>query len=173
MVARSILFSFVVSIASLVIVAYAPITTTDSSEGKAYSPYREELDALREKTAKGLHPSAPEWDELEKLTEKNNEWFESRRVAQIAESKSTSGILRSWKRRSSLLSPVVMLLWGVLFYFFMRNRPPKKQALLALTFPVVLVFAQLMSLLEVALIVLVVLAIWMWLRRNPPGPESA
>lgn len=171
MVARSILFSFVVSIVSLAVVAYAPITTTDTSGEQVYSPYREELDALHEKTARGLPPSAPEWDELEKLAEKNKAWFEEHRAAQIAESKSMSGVLRSWKRRSSFLSPVMMLLWGVLYYFFMRNKPPEKQALLVLTFPVALLFAQLMSLLQVALIASVVLAIWIWFQFKQSDPE--
>jgi hypothetical protein len=78
MVMKKLLFSLFASLISLALVTVAPIEITLRSTGKVFSPYHEELNALHAKTAKGLHPSASEWKELQELTEKNNRWFERR-----------------------------------------------------------------------------------------------
>ncbi len=71
MVVRSLVFSFLISLISIVIVAYAPIKVTVRSTGMVYSPFLEELLELNTKAEKGLHPSSPVWKRLDDLSEKN------------------------------------------------------------------------------------------------------
>lgn len=169
MMKNSLLFSFLVSILSLIIVFVAPIEISIRDTGKVYSPYREELDALRLKTEKGLHPSAPEWKRFDELLEKNNQWFEEHHKEYLRNTATSAR--EAWKKKSDYVSPVIMLLWGILFYFFFRHQMESK-ALFVLTFPIILLITQLMSILEVVLISFAVLIVYFWFVLNKKNVEQ-
>ncbi len=103
------------------------------------------------------------------LLDRNTRWHEEHKKEFLAKSSTTA--LRAWKKKSSLLMPGIMVLWGVLFYFFYRCKP-SNTALLVLVLLVVLTIAQLMSLLELVLIAFAVLAIWFWFLLKPPNSNE-
>jgi len=142
----------VLSLISLCIVLYTPLDINVREGDKNYSPYRDEIDKLRPKAESGMKLS--EYEYYESLIEKNSRWFEEERAKNVE--RSAASALNAWKKKSSRLAPAIVVLWAFSFYLYFRRKPPKNQAWLALTFPVLLTVAGLMSLLEGVLIAFVV-----------------
>ncbi len=162
MVRQALLLSFTLSLLSLCIVLYSPLEIEIRDKDRIYSPYREELDLLRSKAESGMKPK--EYQYYESLIEKNNRWFEEEKKNH--DKWSATSALKAWRKKSDFLAPGIMILWGLAFYFYFKQKP-KKQALLVLTFPALLTVAGLMSLLESVLIAFTVLVIWfLWLIRG-------
>lgn len=161
MIIKSLLFSLLLSTLSVIIVAYAPIEISLRETGEVYSPYRDEIDQLEKNASKGITPSESEY--LSSLIEKNNRWFEEEHKEYL---KNTStNAVGAWKTKSNIVSPAIMLLWGVIFYFCYR-RKTGPYALFVLVVPLILLIAQLMSMLEVVLISFAVLIVYFWLVIN-------
>lgn len=157
---RILSFSLVMSLASLMIVLVAPITLTEDGPRVGSSPYRKQLDALHLKAEKGMHPSAPEWKQIEELSQRNNAWFDEVQSRNLPSGSLSA--LAVWKMKSSKLAPGLMLFWGVCFYFFIRKKS-HISTISVLVFPVMLTAFQLLSLLSLLLISLAVCGVYFYL----------
>ncbi len=158
-------FSFIVSLISLLLVFVSPFQITEVEkekaakiiDGKIYSPYREEVDRLLEEGKNGM--TSVQLDEWEAAVDKNNKWFEeyNKDPEKFTELSSSE----AWKKKSGYHAPVVALMWGMLFYIFYKSAPIER-SLLVLVVPVFLTVAHLMPLVESVLIALAVLLVWFW-----------
>lgn len=157
---RILFFSLAMSLVSLIIILIAPVTLTEYSSSVGPSPYRQELEMLSSKLEKGLPPDAPEWRLRDELIKKNNDWFDEAGKKRLVSK--TLDPLAVWTMKSSKLALVVMLLWAVCFYFFIRTKPDMN-ALLVLAFPVLLTALKLFSLLSFLLISVAVCGIFFYL----------
>jgi len=166
---KPVIFSLVLSILSLAIVAFFPLNITLITSGPIYSPYHNEIEALRVKTTNGLHPSAPEWKILDDLIMKNEEWFEAEKNKLMRSDPTIIHFEAWWEKKGEYLSPVVMIVWGAAFYIFFNNKSDYKN-LMVLIFPIIFAIAQLMPVLEVLLISFIILTIYFWfLTREKYG----
>lgn len=159
MVMRSLLFSLILSLVSLLFVGAIPIDVPVKDEAKVYSPYREEIDTLLEKGKNEMRPS--EFARLNRLIKRNNEWFD-KNIPETPEV-TASDALDAWKEKSAYLAPLIMVVWGVGFLLFCR-REVNIVSLMVLVFPVVLTIVGLMPLLEFVLVAVSVFAIWFWFQ---------
>ena len=153
MIVRYLIFSFFVSLLSLLVVLFTPLEIPLREHEIIYSPYHEELEQLSAK--EGFTPK--ENDYHLNLIEKNNWWFDEQRIEYIKNT--ASNPTAAWKKKSNRLILLIMIMWTVLFYFF-HKRKCGKYAPVVLVFPIVLSVAQLMSVLEVVAISAIVLGVW-------------
>jgi hypothetical protein len=167
MLIKPVAFSFVVSVLSLILVLVWPLELLISESDKEHSPYLGEIEQLLEKGEDGL--TTAEYEALIELSAKNNLWFEERDNAKVA---NVSGeALNAWKARSSRIAPIIMVIWALLFYFFFV-RYPGNQSWLVLVYPVLLTGLQLMSILQLLLIVFAILGIRFWFLVHPMTSSS-
>lgn len=74
--------SVLVFLISIVLILFLPFDIISTVKEIGPSPYRDRINELYEITGKGLHPSAPEFGELDLLVENNNIWHEQRRSSE-------------------------------------------------------------------------------------------
>ena len=148
------IFSFAVTLISIfVVLASFMLFPTELGLIPA-SPYSSELEKLAAEGEVTL--TQKEYERLLDLIEANDLWYRER--MEISSEELISMEREDWQRRSSLLAPAVMLIWGVLFYFFYM-RWPSRYALLVLSFPILFAVAGAMTVIEVLLIAFAVLVV--------------
>ena len=136
-----------------------PINVTISETGNIYSPYQDEIDKLLEKGNHGLNPI--EVEHLNKLIDKNNQWHANHYTGFV--NSIPNYPLNIWKKKTNYLIPLIILLWGIYFYYFYKKTKDNR-TLSILVMPIVLSIFQIMTLIEVLLISLTILAIWFYIK---------
>lgn len=163
MIFRYLLFSTTVTLLSLFVTLIAPLNVPIRDHDITVSPYRVEIDALREKL-----PLSPEkYQELLDLTEKNNLYFEERRKYRLTNT--AYDAKDGWEKKSIKLLPIVIGIWGILFYFFYSHYR-YKHFYVSLTVPAFFTFTPLIPLVVFIAVVSVVMAIWFWLEIMSDKP---
>jgi len=153
---RTLYISFLISLISLILVFSFPIKVTTQGDSFGPSPYFKDILKLQEKTTAGLHPSAPEWSQLEILRHKNNIWFEN----QGESNKMNSAYIFDYiKVKSSNLSLMLFIIWLVSFYYFFREKVDVKN-LLVLVFPVIFLLLEVIMLIPFVFIVAAVISVF-------------
>ena len=159
---QALYFSVGMSLLSLVLVLFTPLKVHIRESSNLYSPYKAELDQWESRWENGLKPH--EVSQYEALVEKNNHWFAEEKHEYLQFSANSA--LSAWRKKSSYIAPGIMIVWGLAFYYYFRNKQ-KRKAIYVLTFPTLLTLVGLMSLLEGILISSVVLLIWFgWLIKG-------
>lgn len=150
--------SILLSVLSVILIVVLPVNVFDNESKIGPSPYRVQIDELYAETSKGLPPDAPAWKQLEELRRKNNAWFETGgdSSAQL-ESLSLFDVL---KRKSSKASLLLMVIWGLGFYFIHRANT-HCISLLALAFPLSLFVFNIISIVALILITIAVLGVYL------------
>lgn len=166
MVIRLILFSFFISIINLLIAVTIPIDIPVSDTEKIVSPYREELDEMKNK---GLNEE--ENKRYLELIEKNN-LFLINDMEQLSKSITAKDISDAWEKKFILLSPIHILIWGIASYFLLRRKV--NYFYLFLSSPLAFTIIGVMPLSGFMIITVSVMAVWFWsiLQRVPSGADS-
>lgn len=172
---KSLGFAIAASILTTLIVMIAPVNVSHSEP--VSSPYREEIDRLLEEAKRGVPSDKSE--SLSDLIAKNNKWFEYNRTDPSEISLEDAVI--TWQRKSTYLSPILILIWVSAYYIAVRNTElkwsPNAAEIWIVAFPIILGLIQLLSLLSAALIVVAILILRAWLvlgaasgsREDPPS----
>ena len=111
---RTLMQSTLIFVISVFLILLVPIDIIATKSNSGPSPYRERINELYEITAKGLHPSAPEFGELDLLVEKNNIWHEQKKS-------NSEGFINAVNIKSTSISPILALLWAFSYYVFFRK----------------------------------------------------
>jgi len=97
MIKNTLLFSFLVSILSLLIVFIAPVEIAVRETGKINSPYQGEIDRLLEKGNTSITLSESTY--LDGLVEQHNQWHKEYRKDYIKNS--SADATEAWKKKSN------------------------------------------------------------------------
>lgn len=155
MARQSLLFSFVMSLLSISVLAYFPIERPISEGESTHSPYHEEIMILTDPRKNTI--TADELKRLDELSAKNNQWLEDHQQENI----NYQSEVEDWKNRATVMAPVIMVIWGLSYFWFSR-KVSNGNVLLVLVFPVVLTILQLLPVLTLSLIAFSVVAVWFW-----------
>ena len=113
---RQVLNAAVLASVFTAILLVALLESISVSDRIGPSPYRQELDELYEITSRGLPPDSPEWEKLEDLRLKNEQWFEGEINTQ-----SDGSIVEYFKAKSLKLSPLLAAIWGLSFVLLCKR----------------------------------------------------
>ena len=149
--------AFLLSVLSLVLIIVLPVGVSDQGSKVGPSPYRAQIDELYAETSKGLPPDAPQWKKLEELRRKNNEWFET--DGQLTVQGESLSLFDVLKVKSSKISLLLMIVWGVGFYFILKVLG-NYFSLFILVFPILLFIFNIISITALAVISVAVLSVY-------------
>jgi hypothetical protein len=161
-------FSLVLSLVSVIIIVLIPFTVSQQGSKLGPSPYRAQIDELYLITSKGIPPNAAEWQQLEDLKRKNNEWFNSKGDEFFSENLTTVEIIKLKSQRASL---ILFVCWGLGFYFYFRSKINYLN-FLVLLFPVVLFALNIISILAFLSIFTGVFSVFVYLIRRKNRDEK-
>lgn len=156
---RALIYSIMISVLSIILLIILPSSFVKNEA--VSSPYLESIEELYKITDKGLHPSAPEWMELEILIQKNNNWFyERRKNNDFFKQKSLNDLI---SQRSESLFSILFFIWSATFYLFFRNEN-NYISLLYLSSPTCLTILGVFSIVSLYSIVFGVLTVFVLLK---------
>lgn len=155
MIIRLVLLSFCISIVNLLIVVTIPIDLPVNNNEKVVSPYREELNALKNR---GLNEE--ENKRYIELLEKNNQFFIND-MEQLSNSITATDIKDAWEKKFILLIPMHILIWCITSYFLFGKRKVKHFYVM-LSAPLVFFMMGIIPLIGVLIITLSVISVWFW-----------
>jgi len=108
------------SVFTAILLVLLPASISVKGDRIGPSPYSQELDELYEITSRGLPADSPEWEKLEALRLKNEQWFEKEINGQ-----SDGSIAEYFIAKSVKLSPLLVVIWGSSFVFLFKRAKNK------------------------------------------------